>query len=51
LRDPQPGRDGGIVAFELTGVRGNLQLFAGYAGEFRSNLTAHQGYGGIRFTW
>lgn len=51
LRDPQPGRDGALVAFELTGVKGNVQLFAGYAGEFRSNLDAHQGYGGLRITW
>jgi outer membrane autotransporter protein len=51
LRDPEPGRDGALVAFELTGARGNIQLFAGYAGEFRSNLTAHQGHAGIRFTW
>ena len=51
LRDPEPGRDGALVAFELTGVRGNVQLFTGYTGEFRSNLDAHQGYAGIRFTW
>ncbi|HEX2724525.1 MAG TPA: autotransporter outer membrane beta-barrel domain-containing protein [Beijerinckiaceae bacterium] len=51
LRDPQPGRDGALVAFELTAVRGNVQLFGGYAGEFRSNLDAHQGHAGIRFTW
>jgi outer membrane autotransporter protein len=51
LRDPEPGRDGALVAFELTGVKGNVQLFTGYTGEFRSNLDAHQGYAGIRFTW
>jgi outer membrane autotransporter protein len=51
LRDPEPGRDGGIVAFEVTGITGGLQLFAGYAGEFRSNATAHQGRLGLRVTW
>jgi outer membrane autotransporter protein len=51
LRDPEPGRDGAVVAFELTGATAGLQLFAGYAGEFRSNATAHQGRLGLRVTW
>ena len=34
LRDPDPGRDGAVVALELTGATAGLQLFAGYAGEF-----------------
>jgi hypothetical protein len=28
-----------------------LQVFAGYAGEFRDNSTAHQGRVGLRVTW
>jgi outer membrane autotransporter protein len=51
LRDPEPGRDGAVVAFEVTGITAGLQLFAGYAGEFRSNSTAHQGRLGLRVTW
>lgn len=51
LRDPQPGRDGAIVGAEITGITNGLQLFAGYAGEFRSNSTAHQGRVGLRLTW
>jgi subtilase-type serine protease len=51
LRDPDPGRDGAVVALELTGATAGLQLFAGYAGEFRSNATAHQGRLGLRVTW
>jgi len=51
LRDPDPGRDGAVVAFEVTGATAGLQLFAGYAGEFRSNSTAHQGRLGLRVTW
>jgi outer membrane autotransporter protein len=51
LRDPSPGRDGAIVAAEVTGINGGVQLFAGYAGEFRTNSTAHQGRIGLRLTW
>ena len=51
LRDPKPGQDGAVVALELTGTNAGVQLFAGYAGEFRSNATAHQGRAGLRLTW
>ena len=51
LRDPEPGRDGAVVAVEVTGATAGLQLFAGYAGEFRSNATAHQGRLGLRVSW
>lgn len=51
LRDPQPGRNGAVVGVEVTGYTAGLQVFAGYAGEFRSNLTAHQGRVGLRWAW
>lgn len=51
LRDPDPGRDGGVVGLEITAIRAGLQLFAGYGGEFRDNSTAHQGRAGLRITW
>ena len=51
LRDPNPGRDGAVVGLEVTALNAGLQLFAGYAGEFRDNLTAHQGRVGLRVSW
>jgi outer membrane autotransporter protein len=51
LRDPDPGRDGAVVGLEVTGITGGFQVFAGYAGEFRENATAHQGRVGLRVTW
>jgi outer membrane autotransporter protein len=51
LRDPDPGRDGAVVAVEVSALNAGLQLFAGYAGEFRDNLTAHQGRLGLRVSW
>ena len=51
LRDPDPGRDGAVVALEVTGITAGFQVFAGSAGEFRSNSTAHQGRAGLRITW
>jgi outer membrane autotransporter protein len=51
LRDPDPGRDGAVVGLEVTGITAGLQVFAGYAGEFRDNSTAHQGRAGLRLTW
>jgi subtilase-type serine protease len=51
LRDPQPGRDGAVVAAEVTALTAGFQVFAGYSGEFRSNATAHQGRLGLRVTW
>jgi outer membrane autotransporter protein len=51
LRDPDPGDDGGGVALEVTAATAGLQLFAGYAGEFRSNAHAHQGRVGLRVNW
>jgi outer membrane autotransporter protein len=51
LRDPEPGRDGAVVAAEITAISAGLQVFVGYAGEFRSNATAHQGRAGLRLTW
>lgn len=50
--DPDPGRDGALVALEMTAwKRRELQAFAGYMGEFRSNSTVHQGRGGVRLAW
>lgn len=52
LRDPEPGRNAAVIGLELTAWKTtNLQLFTGYAGEFRSNATAHQGRLGVRLTW
>jgi outer membrane autotransporter protein len=51
LRDPNPGRDGAVVGLEVTALNAGLQLFAGYAGEFRDNSTAHQGRVGLRVSW
>lgn len=50
--EPDPGRDGALVSVEVAGwKRRELQAFAGYAGEFRSNSTVHQGHGGVRLSW
>jgi subtilase-type serine protease len=52
IRDPEPGRDGAVIAVELTGWKhADLQLFAGYTGEFRSNTALHQGHAGLRLNW
>jgi uncharacterized protein with beta-barrel porin domain len=52
IGEPEPGRDGAVIAVELTGwKRGDLQLFAGYTGEFRSNAALHQGHAGVRLNW
>ena len=51
LQDPKPGRDGAVVGLEVTAITTGFQVFAGYAGDFRDNATAHQGRLGIRFTW
>jgi uncharacterized protein with beta-barrel porin domain len=52
LRDPEPGRDAAVVGLEVTAWKtADVQLFAGYVGEFRSNASAHQGRLGLRLTW
>ena len=52
LRDPDPGRDGALLALELAAYQtGSFEFFTGYAGEFRSNATAHQGRVGVRLSW
>ncbi|HEX2725987.1 MAG TPA: autotransporter outer membrane beta-barrel domain-containing protein [Beijerinckiaceae bacterium] len=52
IRDPEPGRDGAVIDVELTGWKhADLQLFAGYTGEFRSNEALHQGRAGVRLNW
>ena len=52
ISDPEPGRDGAVIAVELTGWKhADLQLFAGYTGEFRSNAALHQGRAGVRLNW
>jgi outer membrane autotransporter protein len=52
IADPEPGRDGAVIAVELTGWKhADLQLFAGYTGEFRSNAALHQGRAGFRVNW
>jgi subtilase-type serine protease len=52
IGDPEPGRDGAVIAIELTGWKhADLQLFAGYTGEFRSNAALHQGHAGLRLNW
>jgi uncharacterized protein with beta-barrel porin domain len=51
-KDPEPGRDALIVAAQITAWRvQNVQLFAGYTGEFRSNSEAHQAQAGARVSW
>jgi uncharacterized protein with beta-barrel porin domain len=52
LTEPDPGRDGALVSLEVTGFkRREVQAFAGYTGEFRTNAIIHQGRGGVRVAW
>ncbi len=48
----EPGRDAAVAAVNVAAWQTeNLQVFASYTGEFRSNASSHQAGGGLRFIW